>query len=94
MAAAGLCAACAVIVATPAVSIAAPPPYAPTFQFVYRPWSPADSEPFHPAEPDPTLDGPEFPVMGTVPTMHLVIDPYGRWKPSRKHYNGGAAPTI
>jgi hypothetical protein len=90
----GLCTACAVAVATPAVSIASPSPIAPTTHVVYRPWSPGDSEPFHPAEPGPTLDGPAFPVMGTIPTMHLVIEPYGHWRPSRQHYNGGAIPTT
>lgn len=93
VAVAGLCTACAVAVATPAVSIASPPLFVPISQ-VYRPWSPGDSEPFHPAEPDPTFDGPEYSVMGTMPTFHLVIDPYHHWRPSRRHYNGGAVPTT
>jgi len=75
------------------VSIAAPPPVAATFQVVYRPWSPGDSEPFHPAEPDPTFDGPVAAYVGTIPTSHLVIDPY-QWRPSRRLYNGPRDPKY
>jgi hypothetical protein len=93
VAAAGLCAVCAAIVATPAVSIAAPLPSAPPSLVKRVAWSPGDSEPFHPAEPDPTFDGPEYSVMGTMPTFHLVVDPY-QWRPSRRLYNGPRDPKY
>lgn len=41
-------------------------------QLGYVPWSPGDSEPFHPAEPDPTLDGPAALYAGTVPTSAWI----------------------
>lgn len=93
VAVAGLCATCAVIVATPAIAVAAPLPSALPSQVKWVAWSPGDSEPFHPAEPDPIMDGPAMTYVGTVPTTHRMFDPpYSGRKGSR--YNGGPAPTI
>lgn len=94
VAAAGLCAVCAAIVATPAVSIGAPLPSAPPSLVKWVAWSPGDSEPFHPAEPDPTLDGPEYSIMGTMPTFYRAIDTYHHWRPSRRLYNGPRDPKY
>jgi hypothetical protein len=90
----GLCACGAIITATPAVAATMTPAAMSAQHLSYQAWSPGDSEPFHPAEADPTLDGESFMIMSTIPTSQLVIDPYGQWKPSRRQYNGGAVPTI
>ncbi len=52
-----------------------------------------DSEPFHPAEPDQTFDGPAAIYSATVATSRPASLPrYGGGAGSRR-YNGGAVPT-
>jgi hypothetical protein len=90
----GVCTCGAIITATPAIAITpAQVPIAAHYPS-YQPWYSGDSKPFEPAEPDPTFDGLAVTYMGTVPTSHLVIDPYDHWSPSRRHYSGGALPTT
>jgi len=69
--AAGLCACGAILTAAPSAG-AAPTTVVPAHHLGYVPWYPSDSEPFHPAEPDPTLDGSAAGYMGTVPVSARI----------------------
>ena len=44
----------------------------PAHHLGYVPWYRSDSEPFHPAEPDPTLDGPAVQYAGTIPVSARI----------------------
>jgi hypothetical protein len=69
--AAGLCACGAILTASPSAG-AAPTTVAPAHHLGYVPWYPSDSESFHPAEPDPTLDGSATEYIGTVPVSARI----------------------
>jgi hypothetical protein len=69
--AAGLCACGAVLSAAQSAG-AAPTTVVPAHHLGYVPWYPNDSEPFHPAEPNPTLDGPAVSYAGTIPVSARI----------------------
>lgn len=69
--AAGLCTCGAVLSAAPSAG-AAPTTVVPAHHLGYVPWYPSDSEPFHPAEPDPTLDGSAVQYAGTIPVSARI----------------------
>jgi len=69
--AAGLCACGAILSAAP-VAGAADASAVPAHLLAWSPWSPGDPGPFHPAEPDPTLDGPAAMYAGTIPTSARI----------------------
>jgi hypothetical protein len=67
---AGLCACGAVIAAAP--SAGAAPTFVPAHHLGYASWYPSDSEPFHPAEPEQTLDGLATGYLGTLPVSPRI----------------------
>jgi hypothetical protein len=69
--AAGLCTCGAILSAAPSAS-AAPTTVVPAHHLGYAPWYPSDSEPFHPAEPDLTPDGPAVQYAGTIPASARI----------------------
>jgi hypothetical protein len=83
--ASGVCACGAIITATPAIAITPAPVVIPAQYPGYQAWSPGNSKPFDPAEPDPTFDGPAALYSATASTTHFV-----------RHVvsSGGAAPTA
>jgi hypothetical protein len=88
----GLCTCGAVLSAAPSAG-AAPSTSGPAHHLWYVPDTGGDSEPFHPAEPDQTFDGPAAIYSATVATSRPVrLLRYGSGSGSRR-YNGGAVST-
>ena len=99
---AGLCTCGAIIAASPAVGVVDAAPRMPGHHLWYAPKAAGDSEPFHPAEPEQTFDGPAAIYSATVATSRPASLPrYGGGAGSRRYnggagsrrYNGGAVPT-
>ena len=81
--AAGLCTCGAILSAAPSAG-AAPTTVVPAHHLGYVPWYPSDSEPFHPAEPDPTLTAVTVPPGPNGTKIRINVFPPGAVSPAHR----------